>query len=173
MRKDELLALCRQQERLLDDARRLLDERQNALERLLPVLDQREAMLREQTGRLNDLARDNERLKLRCAELRDLLNAQERRFVTTIERLNAAWRTSCATWAAEWNEKWSGLSGRLQALTGPGSSSLPGSSDNWIVSNDTGDPTAGGMNPDPESCERIVHDFVTGLVSDLERTLPG
>lgn len=173
MKKDELLSVCRQQERLLEEARQLLEKKQNTLDRLLAATIEQDRRIEAQAADLAWLAAENERLTARCAEWQDWQAEQERRCVTTIERLNEAWRTSCATWAAEWSERWTALSARLQALEAASGNWSSGSSDSWPAWNGDARPGPGDPPNDPEACEQIVREFVGGLMRDLEKTLAG
>ena len=173
MKKDELLSACRQQERLLEEARQLLERKQSTLDRLLAVTIEQDRRIEAQAADLAWLAAENERLTARCAEWQDWQAEQERRCVTTIERLNEAWRTSCATWAAEWSERWTALSARLQALEAARDSWSSSSNGSWSGWSTAGNPTAIEPPTDPQACEQIVREFVGGLMSDLEKTLTG
>ena len=173
MKKDELLSICRQQDRLLEEARQLLERKQCTLDRLLAAMIEQDRRIEAQAADLAWLTAENERLTARCAEWQDWQAEQERRCVTTIERLNEAWRTSCATWAAEWSERWNALSARLRTIEAASGNWSNESNGNWSAWN--GDASPGPTDPpaDPDDCERIVSEFVAGLMSDLERRLAG
>ena len=173
MKKDELLSVCRRQETLLEEARRLLSEKQRLLEQLLSGTSANEAAMQELRETNTLLSHENGELRERCAELRDSLDALERQSATGIERLNEAWRTSCATWAAEWSERWTALSARLQTLEADRDGWSNNSSGSWSDWSNSGNPAASGLPTDPEACEQIVREFVGGLMSDLEKTLAG
>jgi len=173
LKKDELLSVCRRQETLLEEARRLLSEKQRLLEQLLSGTSANEAAMQELRETNTLLSHENGELRERCAELRDSLDALERQSATRIERLNEAWRTSCATWAAEWSERWTALSTRLRALEAASGNWSNGSSGNWSASNGDASPEPSDPPADPDDCERIVNEFVAGLMSDLERRLAG
>jgi len=173
LKKEELLSVCRRQETLLEEARLLLSEKQRLLEQLLSGAAASEMAMRELSETNLQLSRENWELKERCAELRDCLDALERRSATRIERLNEAWRTSCATWAAEWSERWTALSTRLRTLEAASGISSSGSRDSWPASNKDASPGPSDPPADPDDCERIVTEFVAGLMSDLEKTLTG
>jgi len=173
MKKDELLSVCRQQERLLEEARQLLERKQSTLDRLIAATIEQVRRIEAQAADLALLAAENERLTVRCAEWQDWLGEQERRCVTTIERLNEAWRTSCATWAAEWSERWTALSARLQTLEGATAAWSSSSNSSWPGWSGPGSPHRIDPPADPDACERIVTEFVTGLMRDLEKTLAG
>lgn len=173
MKKDELLSVCRRQETLLEEARRLLSEKQRLLEQLLSGTSANEAAMQELRETNTLLSHENGELRERCAELRDSLDALERQSATRIERLNEAWRTSCATWAAEWSERWSALSTSLRTLEAASGISSSGSSDSWPASNRDASPRPSDPLADPDDCEQIVSEFVAGLMSDLEKRLAG
>ena len=173
MKKDELLSVCRQQERLLEEARQLLERKQSTLDRLLAATIEQDRRIEAQAADLAWLAAENERLTARCAEWQDWQAEQERRCVTTIERLNEAWRTSCATWAAEWSERWTALSTRLRTLEADSGQQSSKWNGNWPDLNRVEMPNPIDPPADPDDCERIVTEFVAGLMSDLEKTLTG
>ena len=173
MKKDELLSVCRRQETLLEEARQLLSEKQRLLEQLLSGASTNEAAIQELRETNSLLAHENGELRERCAELRDSLDVLERQSATGIERLNEAWRTSCATWAAEWSERWNVLSERLRTFEAASRNSSDGSSSNWPDWNGNARPRPSDPPADPADCEKIVSEFVVGLMNDLEKTLAG
>jgi len=173
LKKDELLSVCRRQETLLEEARRLLSEKQRLLEQLLAGAAANETAMRELSEANRQLSRENGELRAQCAAQRDCLDALERQSAIRIEQLNEAWRTSCATWAAEWNERWTALSTRLRTLEADNEQQSSKWKGNWPGLNSDEMPNSIESPADPEDCERIVTEFVAGLMSDLEKTLTG
>jgi len=177
MKKDELLSICRQQEALLNAARETLEEQNEKIQEL-----------NEQLESCRLLAAKSEQWKSRCSELEASLTGLEERYKVETARLNATWRTSCETLAAEWNAKlavlsaklhvqasehateWSRLRSKLVELQSRGEEELKTYVHEYMQSWQAERQNAPA---EPDELEASVKDFVSGLISDLENALAG